>query len=420
MNPIILELLIEEPIKLTPEGQQAVISAYDIAVKNGFVGTELDWLQTVQNIQSPITAEVLAAANAAAASAFASGASEQVAVEKAAEMIQLAQAVLALRNQAESLASASGSFATASGEFATDSNAAKVLSEAAKEISIEEAGKSSTFAGQSAASAAAAGASSSLITNKAEVNIVTAGNILRANGTVFKSISEVEFLQSKTPFERNYIAAVSPKSQNVFAWDNFSRPDTVSGAGNLESGQPWISLAGAPASILSNNLVLNSAANSNDIFVFERVAFSSTGSVRIYADIASSSNSGTRVCIARNLDNLLSVRVGYFANEVIVRLNGVETLVASFSFPVEFSSAMHRRGLPIIITLYAKGLSNGHLLNIVFPTLNGFNINVRSTAFNDFLTSIFPLNTDYRFIGINTLRVVANGGEISKILCQNL
>jgi surface protein len=163
MNPIILELLIQEPIKLTHEGQRAVISAYDIAVKNGFVGTESEWLQTLQFIQSPITGEVLAAAQAAAASAFASGASEQVALEKASEMIQLAQQILALKNLAESAATASEGFASDSNDSAVASEVARLASVAAQGIAIEEAGKSLTKAGESAASAAAAEAAKNIV-----------------------------------------------------------------------------------------------------------------------------------------------------------------------------------------------------------------------------------------------------------------
>jgi surface protein len=134
----------------------------------------------LQFIQSPITAEVLAAAQAAAASALAAGDSEQVALEKAAEMIQLAQAVLALRNQAESASSASEGFATASGISTTASELAKELSEAAKVIAIEEAGKSGTSAGQSAASAAAAEAAKNIVL----ANIIDPATQIEVSGNV--------------------------------------------------------------------------------------------------------------------------------------------------------------------------------------------------------------------------------------------
>jgi hypothetical protein len=108
MNPIIRELLIEEPIKLSPEGQQAVISVYDIAVKNGFVGTELEWLdyytgeaasiavaaatsagESALNVNENVTLinqraqEALTSAANAAASETASGQNKDTAINRA-------------------------------------------------------------------------------------------------------------------------------------------------------------------------------------------------------------------------------------------------------------------------------------------------------------------------------------------------
>jgi hypothetical protein len=175
-------------------------------------------------------------AEAARLSAIDAGASEQVATQKAAQTVEDAAEALASKQEAESAATDSGGFATNSGISATNSNTAKGLSEAAKVIAIEEAGKSSTSAGQSAASAAAAAASSELITNKAEVNIVTDGNILRANGTLFKSISEVEFLRNKDAFAKSYISALFDSSE-VLAFDSFNRADGPIGI--ADSGQTW-------------------------------------------------------------------------------------------------------------------------------------------------------------------------------------
>jgi hypothetical protein len=132
-------------------------------------------------------------------SSIAASDSEQVATEKAAQTLEDAASALASKVDAESAA-------TASDVSATDSQNAKELSVAAKVIAIEEAGKSFVSAGESAGSAAAAAASSALITNKAEVNITTAGNILRADGTLFKSISEVEFLRNSAAFAKSFPA----------------------------------------------------------------------------------------------------------------------------------------------------------------------------------------------------------------------
>ena len=43
-QPVLLELLVEPSLTIFPNGYSAVISAFDIAVKNGFKGTETEWL----------------------------------------------------------------------------------------------------------------------------------------------------------------------------------------------------------------------------------------------------------------------------------------------------------------------------------------------------------------------------------------
>jgi hypothetical protein len=193
-------------------------------------------------------------------SALDAGASEQVATQKAAQTVEDAASALASKQDAEIAAIASEGFATDSGISATASNTAKGLSEAAKVIAIEEAGKSSTSAGQSAASAAAAAASSALITNKAEVNITTAGNILRADGALFKSISEVEFLRNINAYRKAPDSKFFDNKQ-LIAWDNFDRPNE----------KPVIqSDSGHPYSIWKGNTigqVLNNNYFGNDGFV---------------------------------------------------------------------------------------------------------------------------------------------------------
>jgi hypothetical protein len=330
MNPIIRELLIEEPIKLSPEGQQAVISAYDIAVKNGFVGTELEWLQTLQFIQSPITAEVLAAAQAAAASAFASGASEQVALEKAAEMIQLAQAVLALRNQAESLASASGSFATDSGISATASEVARVASVAAQGIATTQAQNSIISAGQSAESAAAAAASSALITNKAEVNIPTAGNILRANGTLFESISEVELLRSKQIFRRSPLSAETDTAQ-IIHWDTSLGKPNQNPYTNSDSGATYQRLSGT-----GNFQLFNGKLSATNLLDFFGIATGGVGSIKFTAWVRLQPlQRNTRLFISKDANNY--ILYGISASSLItveVVINSVSTIVYSVNISI--------------------------------------------------------------------------------------
>ena len=119
-------------------------------------------------------------AEAARLSAIDAGASEQVAIEKAAQALEDAASALASKQDAESAASASGGFATDSGISAAASNTAKGLSEAAKEISIEEAGNSSTSAGESAGSAADAEAAKNIVL----ANIIDPATQIEVSGNV--------------------------------------------------------------------------------------------------------------------------------------------------------------------------------------------------------------------------------------------
>jgi hypothetical protein len=218
-----------------------------------------------------------ASAIAAGESETNAGASEQVATQKAAQTVEDAASALASKVDAESAVTASGGFATASGEFATASNTAKGLSEAAKVIAIEEAEKSFVSAGQSVASATAAEAAKNQIVDKAEINIVTAGNVLRSDGTLFKSISEVEFLRSKTPFERSSVAA-SEDIFKVFAWDNFIRPNNENTIGVSNSGQNWIQLGAFPLLGILDNAAYGVSSSGVRAQVIQRTNFGGLGS----------------------------------------------------------------------------------------------------------------------------------------------
>jgi hypothetical protein len=532
MNPIIRELLIEEPIKLSPEGQQVVISAYDIAVKNGFVGTESEWLQTLQFIQSPITAEVLAAAQAAAASALAAGSSEQVALEKAAEMIQLAQAVLALRNQAESLASASGSFATDSGISATASEAAKALSESAKVIAtqqatistdkavesaasafaseaaknlsvsakdtaivkageanqsaittttqagiatakavesaasslqsgqdaasalasknqsvasasdsnasavasevarlasvaaqgiaIEEAGKSLTKAGESAASAAAAAASSALITNKAEVNITSEGNILRADGTLFKSISEVEFFRNINSYRKAPDSKFFDNKQ-LIAWDNFDRPNE-SPVIQSDSGHTY--------SIFKTNiigsLVSKSFGGGDSSILTEtsaQITITPTKNIGLEFSFSRSTLGGTSTGIAIVKDNLNYFYFGRIANSsntlfpelgnsvnyrLIVVINGVATVLGEIGqdslYEFSINDGFFRSRINFVIKYGNRGRNDASVILVQSLDKPSLRIQVAVTNYN----STFVTPADYNRIAVisNTQTVI--------------
>lgn len=187
-------------------------------------------------------------------SEVAAGQSEAVAIDNATQTGQDAAAALASRNQAASSASdAAGS--------AFDANASAVASEDAKGLAVDAQGvsstqaqNSSTSAGQSAQSALNAEIAKNEILNKAQINLTTLGRILRADGTLFESISEVEFLRNKDAFSKSAVGAFS-QINRAFAWDSFIRPNTTieNGLGISDSGQVWQQLGSIPRMYIQSN-----------------------------------------------------------------------------------------------------------------------------------------------------------------------
>jgi hypothetical protein len=84
----------------------------------------------------------------------------------------------------------------------------------------------------------------------AELNNKTAGNILRADGVKFRSISEVEFLKSKSPFLKSPLSTDINIDKLIY-WDNFIRPNSAS-LGVADSGQAYQVLNGSGWRILDN------------------------------------------------------------------------------------------------------------------------------------------------------------------------
>ena len=352
-------------------------------------------------------------AEAARVSAIAAGIAEQVAIQKAAQTVEDAASALASKQEAESAASASGGFATDSGISATASNTAKLLSEAAKEISIEEAGKSSTSAGPSAASAAAALASSSLITNKAQVNITTAGNILRADGTLFKSISEVEFLRNINAYRRAPDSKFFDNKQ-LIAWDNFDRPD-VAPVIESDSGHPY--------SIFKTNIigqVLNKSFGGGDSGQFEtsaRITIVPTKNIGLEFSFQRNTLSNSFAGIAIIKDNLnyflfarpannsgLFTEVSFSKDyRLIVVINGVSTVLAEIIqndlYQFLTNDGFSNSRISFVIKYGNRGRNDASVITVQSLDKPSLRIEVSVTAYN----STFVTPTDY-----NRIAVIAN------------
>jgi hypothetical protein len=299
-------------------------------------------------------------------SAIAAGASEQVATQKAAQTVEDAAEALASKVDAESAATASEGFATDSGISATDSNAAKVLSEAAKVIAIEEAGKSGTSATESAASAAASAASSALITNKAEVNIANEGNILRADGTLFKSIPERDLGANLSLYQKTPLLFDKPSILELY--DNCERIGITSNEpmGQADSGQSYVNLVGTSGKYngLSRSLFSNTANGDiigiQNINVFPNVFLTRSGFVRI--------GSGSRSGIYFYVDANNWVFFGGSPNTllVITKVSGVETIVRSVASAVVMSRSQ------VKMHFFINPQNNGYGLTIPDANLTCF------------------------------------------------
>ena len=261
----------------------------------------------------------VAAADAAAASALASGASAQVAIEKAAQALEDAASALASKQAAESAAEVSGVFASNSNASAVASEVARLASVAAQGIAIEEAGKSFVSATESAESAAAAEAAKNQIVDKAEVNITTAGNILRADGTAFKSISEVEFLQNKDAFASSFVS--EKRGNELVAFDNFTRPNgALVLSDNGLAYQSFTSVIVANQEIIGNTLRINSNET-----IFLPVVGSITAQVEMI--LSGSSNTSCYIVFGKDVNSHFQILL---RSDIIVLskvINGVTTTI---------------------------------------------------------------------------------------------
>jgi hypothetical protein len=279
----------------------AQTSANTAATQAGVSTTQAEIATNAANTADAITADALTAAAAAAAS------------------------VLALKQGAESASTASGLSATASN--------------AAKEIATEEAGKAFVSAGESAASATDAEAASALITNKVEVNITTAGNILRADGTLFKSTPERDLGANLSLYQKTPLLFDKPSILEFY--DNCERIGTTSDEpmGQADSGQTYVNLVGSSGKYngLSRSLFSN-AANGDiigieNVNVLPSVFLTRSGFVRVA--------SGTRSGIYFYVDANNWVFFGASGNTllVITKASGVETIVRSIANAVLISRA---------------------------------------------------------------------------------
>jgi hypothetical protein len=266
-------------------------------------------------------------------SAIAAGDSEQVATEKAAQTLEDAAEALASKVDAESAATASGGFASDSNDSAVASEVARLASVAAQGIATTQAQNSSISAGQSAESAEDAEVSSALITNKAEVNIVTAGNVLRADGTLFKSISEVEFLRNRSIFEKSVLNSFGP-SPSIRFFDAFQRTNAdllLSDCGiNYEqiSGTNQISKNGSLQSYLGGSGILGLVPSSVIPNANQYIRVASFSAKMTLAAAGGIAFQGIYIWVDANNWYFFGLGGGE-SNQIVRNLAGVQTVISN-------------------------------------------------------------------------------------------
>jgi hypothetical protein len=145
---------------------------------------------------------------------------------------------------------------------------------------------------------------------------------LRADGTKFKSISEVEFLRSKTPFSKSILGSLF-NTKNTYAWDAFNRPNTVSGLGNLDSGQAWEKIG-------SSGRIINTYANINN-YDFALIPTQGGSSQRIIFGGATEfgNNRSIIAVFYKNQNECLLFRYNAFRIAIQKQVNGVFTDIIS-------------------------------------------------------------------------------------------
>jgi len=251
------------------------------------------------------------------------------------------------------------------------------------------------------------------ILDKAEVNLTTAGNILRADGTEYKAVNETDFLQSKVPFERSVLGA-SIDLRNAIVWDGFNRDNGA--IGTADSGQVWE--AWNNSINIENKFAIGTAGS---VWVIERTYFGvstnanlnrSRGSVFVRGGFAPRGGiSGTGIIIGKDPLNYLLFE--FQANSMLVKsiIDGVTTIITGQVFS-NFSSQMQYVS-QINVMLHHDSAGN---LACFFWMDNRNDIIIRQDLSSIFAT-LFPLSTDVKYLGI---ALANNTSQCSNFIAYNL
>jgi hypothetical protein len=263
------------------------------------------------------------------------------------------------------------------------------------------------------------------INNRIQLNNRAAGNILRANGTVFESVPEVEFLRNINSYNRAPDSKFFDNKQLV-AWDNFNRVNT-NPVVITDSGHPYSLWRGT-----TRGEVLNSVYTGSGNFVESSSIFTipNTKNIGIEFSMMRSTLGGqmTGIAIVKDDNNYIvfgrffknaGIGAGNVFSEIplnvdyslFVVINGISTTIGSISQQTMYAGGGNLDSflgsrLNFIIKYGNRG-RNGNSSVVVQsldnPTLR---IDVNITQFN----STFVTPADY-----NRIALISNYGDAGKI-----
>ena len=384
-------------------------------------------VQTSEGNVSTLAAQVSTDADAAATSQANTTTSETNAANAASNASDSADAAATSEANAASSASAASTSetnaaASASAASTSETNAANSASAAATSEtnaanSANAANTSETNAANSASAAATSETNAATSATEAEaakdaveaITDFTDGNIYRGNGTGIEAINETTFLQNKTPFASSVLAA----GMHIFGadiWDNVNRADTTifSGAGVSDSGHNWQTLAGQGAHVSNNSVRLATTINQYAATAVERSIFGARGSFLAEFTFQSQNNGDGRFWFGKDADNGFHIRLGYFRSQVIARVAGVETIIASENQSLDVSQAVNQSLIPYRVMFIRGGVNNKSFLSISCPLLN-LTFTVEANVLDAWESQIFSANTDVKYVGLSVPRNVGLG-----------
>jgi hypothetical protein len=252
--------------------------------------------------------------------------------------------------------------------------------------------------------------------NKAEVNITTAGNILRADGTLFKSISEVEFLRNKDAYRRAPDSKFFDNKQ-LIAWDNFDRPNENSVV-QSDSGHAYLPFRSANVGEINN---LRYVGNSSS--VVERAAIitvNPTKNIGLEFSFARTTFADSSAGIFFVKDNLNYLFFGRILNsstilseiplsnnyQLIAVISGVATVLGTISLSSIYISgpgiddSFTNCRMNFVIKYLNRGRNNSS--SLLVQSLDAPNAMLQ--VFVNTYNSVFATPTDYNRIGIIATR----------------